>query len=879
MDKVTEEQKRLSAHYSKEKDWLFWGPYLSERQWGTVREDYSPDGDAWRYFNHDLARSRAYRWGEDGIAGISDKYCNICFGLSLWNGKDPILKERLFGLAGPEGNHGEDVKELYYYLENTPTHSYMKHLYKYAQHEYPYDELVAENGKRGKQDLEYEILDTGIFDDDAYFDVYTEYAKADNNDLLIKISATNRNSKPAEIHLLPTIWSRNLWSFIDMPRRPSIKKQRQGNINFVAIDHPYVGDYHLYFEEPCRLLFTENETNDERIFNTPNDHPYKKDLFHNAVVNGDYDLASEKTEGTKCAPVYQKMISPGQTYTIKLRLTEESRENPFDQEFDSIFSLRQAECDQFYASIIKPDDAGLKKIQRQSLAGILWSKQYYNYDVETWLKGDPKEPKPPKQRRYGRNSNWKTLRNHDILLMPDTWEYPWYASWDSAFHCITMALVDPDFAKEQLLLFTKEWYMAPNGQIPAYEWSFSDVNPPVQAWATMRVFRTENLRTGKKDIYFLKRMFNKLALNFTWWVNREDRTENNVFEGGFLGLDNIGVFDRSKGIPGDAHLEQVDGTSWMALYCLNMLEISLEIAMADKAYEDMATKYFGHFVFIAEALNKRSEEYTGIWDENDGFFYDKLVYSNNSYQPIKVRSIVGLLSLAAVLTVKKETLERLPNFAYSVKWFQKHRMKRLKYPVVQDFEEGTDLLLSLVPKNRMEILIKALLDENEFLGDYGIRSLSKLHEKPYSIKIKNQNYSIQYESAESSTGMFGGNSNWRGPIWMPINYLFIMALKEYHNYFGNAEKCEFPSGSGDKLHLGEISEELSRRLIGIFDVNKDGERPVNALHKDVYKNEYFKDLILFYEYFDGDNGRGVGSSHQTGWSALVANLLDDLNNV
>ena len=877
MDNTTEEQKRLNAYNNKEKDWQFWGPYLSERQWGTVREDYSPGGDAWRYFDHDQSRSRTYRWGEDGLAGISDRFCNICFGLSLWNGKDAILKERLFGLSGPEGNHGEDVKELYYYLENTPTHSYMKHLYKYSQRAFPYKKLVQENAKRSKDDLEYEILDTGIFDNNAYFDVYTEYAKADPTDLLIKISAVNRNSVPAELHILPTLWSRNLWSFMDMPKKPSLKKQSQGDQDFVQVEHTYVGSYHFYFENPEALLFTENETNEERLHNTPNDQPRKKDLFHDSIISGALDLATAKTEGTKCAPVYKKEIQPGETFTIRLRLTEKTLENPLGDDFDAIFSARQSECDAFYADLITTDDKEQRKIQRQSLAGMLWSKQYYNYDIETWLKGDPKEPDPPKQRLYGRNSTWKTLRNHDILLMPDTWEYPWYAAWDSAFHCITMALVDPEFAKNQLLLFTKEWYMAPNGQIPAYEWSFSDVNPPVQAWATMQVYKAEKRKTGKSDIDFLKRMFNKLALNFTWWVNREDRTENNVFEGGFLGLDNIGVFDRSKGIPGDARLEQVDGTSWMALYCLNMLEISLEVAMTDKAYEDMATKYFGHFVFIAEALNKRSEEYAGIWDEDDGFFYDKLVYSNNSYQPIKVRSIVGLLSLAAVLTVKKETLDKLPTFAYSVNWFKKHRIKRLKYPVIQDFEEGGDLLLSLVPKDRMEILMEALLDEKEFLGEHGIRSLSKIHEKPYTIKIKNQDYSIKYEPAESSTGMFGGNSNWRGPIWMPINYLFIMALREYYLYFGPDEECEFPTGSGKMMDLKAISDELSKRLIAIFDKTSEGERPVNALHKSVYKDEYFKDLILFYEYFDGDNGRGVGSSHQTGWSALVANLMDDLN--
>jgi len=877
MDNSTEEHKRLAANYANEKNWLFWGPYLSDRQWGTVREDYSPEGKAWEYFDHDQARSRTYRWGEDGLAGISDRYCNICFGVSLWNGKDSILKERLYGLSGPEGNHGEDVKELYYHLENTPTHSYMKHLYKYPQKEYPYVWLRDENAKRGKDDLEFELVDTGVFEDNTYFDVFTEYAKADNNDLLIKISIANRNTEAAEIHLLPTLWSRNLWEFKDIMRKPILKKEQTGDQEYLSIDHPFVGKYNLYFEEADRLLFTENETNEERIFKRRNDHPYKKDLFHDAVIKDDYTIATKRNEGTKFAALYKRNIQGGETISIKLRLSEEKKQEPFNADFDSIFNTRKEECDDFYNNLTKSENPEVKNIERQALSGLLWSKQYYNYDVETWLKGDPKEPEPPQQRKKGRNSDWKTLRNHDIMLMPDSWEYPWYAAWDSAFHCVTMALVDPEFAKHQLLLFTKEWYMAPNGQIPAYEWSFSDVNPPVQAWAAMLIYKIEKEKTGKNDINFLKRIFNKLALNFTWWVNREDRTQNNVFEGGFLGMDNIGVFDRSHGIPGDAHLEQVDGTSWMALYCLNMLEISIEIALVDVTYEEMATKYFGHFVFIAEALNAISEEYIGVWDEEQGFFYDKLVYDDGGFQPIKVRSIVGLLSLTAILTVKQETLEALPNFKYSVNWFKKYRMRTLKYPVVQDFEEGDDLLLSLVPKERAEILMKTLFHENEFLSDYGIRSLSKVHEDPYTINIHGVSYSINYEPAESSTGMFGGNSNWRGPIWMPMNYLFIQSLKQYYAYYGNDLTFEYPSGSGNHKNLLEISLDLSKRLIKIFEKNENGDRPVHSFYKESYQDEYFKDLILFYEYFHGDNGRGVGASHQTGWTALVANLIDEIH--
>lgn len=874
IQELSKEQKRLKEHYSKDKDWLKWGPYLSERQWGTVREDYSSNGDAWNYLPHDHARSRTYRWGEDGIAGISDRYCNICFGVTLWNGKDSILKERLFGLSGPRGNHGEDVKELYYYLENTPSHSYMKHLYKYPQNEFPYGKLVEENKIRGKAEHEYELLDTGIFDNNEYFDVVTEYAKADTEDLLIKISISNRGPKTAPVYLLPTLWIRNFWSFIDMDEKPIIKKDKEASS--VSIRHPYVGDYTLYFERPSKVLFTENETNREKIFNEKNDHPYKKDLFHDAVIQNDYSLAEKKSEGTKCSPLYELKLKAGETRTIKLRLTKEHLPAPFDNSFEAVFSNRKEESQEFLNGVTQKSSKEQREIQKQAFAGLLWSKQYYNYEVEKWLNTDS-DDKPAPERTHGRNSNWKTLRTHDILSMPDAWEYPWFAAWDSAFHCVSFAMIDPDFAKKQLLLFTKEWFMAPNGQIPAYEWNFSDVNPPVQAWAAIHIYQIEQRDTGKGDLKFLKRMFNKLALNFTWWINRVDRFDKNIFEGGFLGLDNIGVFDRSGGIPGGGILEQVDGTSWMALYCLNMLEIALEIAIEDDTFEDMAIKYFGHFVFIAEALNKLKEGAPGSWDEKEGFFYDTLILPDGQSIPIKVRSISGLLSLAAVLNIRKETLDKLPRFRGSIEWFRKYRVENAMYQVVEEYATDKDVLLSLVPRKRMDILIKSMLNESEFLGIHGIRSLSKGHEKPYNIEIDGTNYGISYEPAESQTDLFGGNSNWRGPIWMAMNYLFIGTFKEYHNYFEDNLKYQFPSGSGNYLNLKEIGFEISKRLIAMFDKDKDGNRPIHALHKEKYRDEYFKDLILFYEYFDGNNGRGVGASHQTGWTALVANLIEEIN--
>ncbi len=873
----SKEKARLTQAKSGKKKWLEWGPYLSERQWGTVREDYSPNGSAWDYFPHDHARSRVYRWGEDGIAGISDRHCAICFSVALWNGNDPILKERLFGLTGPQGNHGEDCKELYYYLDSTPTHSYMKHLYKYPHNAFPYEDLVRTNEARGLNELEYELLDTGVFDDNKYFDVFTEYAKEDDEDILIKITVANRSKDDKRVWVIPTLLMRNLWSFNQMEGHHGITKSKETKeYGEVIITHPKLKQYHLYFEKPEEWLFTNNETNSEKLFGQPNKTPYVKDLFHDAVINSDFELTRAVDEGTKFAPMYSEIVKGESEISIKLRLSKKAhKSNPLKNSFDSTFEKRIEEANSFYEEFQKSKNEDLANIQRQAFAGMMWSKQYFNIDMETWMKGDPGQPSPSAERLNGRNKEWMTLNNEDIISMPDKWEYPWYAAWDLAFHCVPIAMIDAEFAKDQMILMTREWYMAPNGQIPAYEWAFSDVNPPVQAWATYEIYKIDKERNGNSDIQFLKRMLNKLALNFTWWVNRKDRSGNNVFEGGFLGLDNIGVFDRSSEIPGNGYLEQADGTAWMALFSLNMLQISLEIAKVDKAYEDMATKYFEHFVYIAESLNNIGSDWTGSWDEQDGFFYDILVLPNNTYIPIKVRSLVGLMTLNAVLHIDAETLEQLPDFYNSLKWFRNYRRKHDKYLAIEDLDEKDDLILSLVPKDRMKRLLKALLDEKEFLSPYGIRALSKVHENPYSIMIDGKLFSVKYTPAESDISLFGGNSNWRGPIWMPMNFLFVNALKEYHKYYGDELQIECPVGSKDLLTLTELSDLINQRLVNIFSKDKNGDRPVHALHKDIYRDPHFKDLILFYEYFHGDNGRGVGASHQTGWTGAVAHLINE----
>ena len=865
---MTAEQKRL-----QQPGWKKWGPYLSERQWGTVREDYSEHGEAWDYFPHDHARSRVYRWGEDGIAGISDDLQRICFAVSLWNGKDPILKERLFGLTGNEGNHGEDVKELYYYLDNTPTHSYMKHLYKYPQAAFPYADLVNTNRNRNKFEKEYELLDTGLFDEGKYFDVFTEYAKIGTDDIAIKITLHNRATEAAYIAVLPTLWFRNLWSF-GLMEKPSMELLNEDS---VKLKHPKLGEYFFSFEKPARTLFTENETNTEKLYNQPNPSPYVKDAFHAAVQQQNFSWLEEKKEGTKCSPFYEFNIPAQSSVTIRFKLGKEvAANNFFTKEFETIFEQRIHEADDFFDSITTVTDKGQKSIQRQAFAGMLWSKQYFNIDIPKWLNGDKGQPAPPEKRKEGRNHHWQSLNNEDIISMPDKWEYPWYAAWDLAFHCVPLSMIDPQFAKDQLILFLREWYMHPNGQLPAYEWSFGDVNPPVHAWSCLQVYKMEKEKTGKGDINFLEKVFQKLLINFTWWVNRKDHKGNNVFEGGFLGLDNIGVFDRSNMIPGGGSLEQADGTSWMAMYSLNMLEMALELAQHNPNYEDVTTKFFEHFIYIAESLNRIGENWTGSWNEEEGFFYDVLSMPDGRYIPLKVRSLVGLSTLFAVFVIKKDLLEKVPEFHRRLKWFQKYQEDNGQHPVIENLKEHDDILLSLVPKSRLEKLLKALLDENEFLSKGGIRSISKIHEQGYSVNINGENFGLDYQPAEGTSSLFGGNSNWRGPVWMPMNYLLVKALNQYCDYYKDDCLVEFPTGSGNKASLSTVSDEIAKRLIAIFEKDHNGNRPVNdnyAIYKD---DPNFTDLILFYEYFHGDTARGVGASHQTGWTGVVAELIQGL---
>jgi len=867
------EQTRLS-----DSKWKRWGPYLSERQWGTVREDYSENGNAWDYFTHDHARSKVYRWGEDGIAGISDDQQHICFALAMWNGKDPILKERLFGLTGNEGNHGEDVKELYYYLDSTPTHSYMKHLYKYPQAEFPYADLVNTNRKRSRFEKEYELLDTGLFNENKYFDVFTEYAKNDGEDILIRINIHNRGNDAAYIALLPTLWLRNLWSFGLMKEKPLIFLKDGGDgYGHAKADHYWEGDYHFYFEKPIRTLMTENETNTERLYGQNNPSPYVKDAFHTAVIENRFGWLEEKKEGSKLSPMYEFNIEGNTSVTVKLRLSRHFIDkSPFDISFDEVFENRIREADEFYSMISSTNDKELFNIQRQAFAGMLWSKQYFNIDIPRWINGDPGQPAPPEARKHGRNHQWHSLNNEDIISMPDKWEYPWYAAWDLAFHCVPLSMIDPDFAKNQLILFLREWYMHPNGQLPAYEWAFSDVNPPVHAWSCLQVYKMDKAKTGIGDIQFLERVFQKLLINFTWWVNRKDAKGNNVFEGGFLGLDNIGVFDRSNTIPGGGTLEQADGTSWMAMYCLNMLEMALEISQYNPSYEDVTTKFFEHFVYIAESLNRIGENWTGSWDDQDGFFYDVLSMPDGRYIPLKVRSLVGLSTLFAAFVIKKDMLAKVPDFYNRLKWFQKYREKNNQYLVIEELKEHDDILLSLAPKDRLEKLLKALLDEGEFLSRGGIRSISKIHERGYSVHIDGQEFGLDYQPAEGTSALFGGNSNWRGPVWMPMNFLLVKALNTYCDYYNEDFKVEFPTGSGNLAKLDEVSDGISKRLIATFCIGEDGHRPVNDNY-EIYQNEHFRNLVLFYEYFHGDTARGVGASHQTGWTGIVAALINSVS--
>lgn len=873
---LTAEAQRLEESRQRLKHWKRWGPYLSERAWGTVREDYSPYGTAWDYFPHDHARSRAYRWNEDGLAGISDRHQRTCFAVALWNGRDPILKERIFGLTGSEGNHGEDVKEYYFYLDSTPTHSYMKYLYKYPQAEFPYGRLVAENRRRGKLDSEFELIDTGIFNEDRYFDVVVEYAKADVEDILIKISAANRGPEVARLNLLPTIWFRNTWAWDHSAEvRPALHKSGSEPGSVVELNDAESGRRWLYCDASPELLFTENETNNQRIFGAPNSSPFVKDGINDYIVHGVRQAVNPGQAGTKAAANYALTIESGETAVIRLRLTNKLQASAFG-DFDSAFAVRRQEADEFYQAVIPndlSDDA--RSVMRQSLGGLLWSKQFYHYVVEPWLEGDPSTPKPPTERAKGRNHEWKHLYNADVISMPDKWEYPWYAAWDLAFHCVPLAIVDSEFAKEQLLLMLREWYMHPNGQLPAYEWAFGDVNPPVHAWATWRVYKIEKKLRGVGDTIFLKRVFQKLLLNFTWWVNRKDADGMNIFQGGFLGLDNIGVFDRSAPLPTGGHIGQSDGTSWMAMYALNLLAIAMELAIEDKSYEDVASKFWEHFLHIARAMNNRGDEDVRLWDDQDGFFYDVLHLPQGKPLPMKVRSMVGLIPLFAVETLEPELLADLPDFQKRMEWFIGHRPDlTANVACMRTPGNAERRLLSIVSRDQLRSVLRFMLDENEFLSPYGIRAISRFHRhNPYVLQVNGTQHRVDYEPAESSNGLFGGNSNWRGPIWFPLNYLLIESLQKFHHYLGEDFKVECPTGSGRMLTLAEVAAEISRRLARIFLRDEHGRRPVFGGAEKFQHDPNWSNLIPFHEYFHGDNGAGIGASHQTGWTGLVAKLL------
>ena len=867
---MNQEEKRL-----KIEGWKKWGPYVSNRQWGTVREDYSANGDVWNYATHEMARSKAWRWGEEGIGGISDEKQRLCFAPAFWNGKDKIVKEIFFGLTNTEGNHGEDVKELFYYLDSSPTHSYMKMLYKYPQQAFPYQKLLSENKKRSRQEPEYELIDTGIFDNNEYFDIFIEYAKSSQEDLLVKITAHNRADQTANLTILPTLWFRNKWTFANLPKESLIKKNSDTELE---IHQKSLGEYFLYTENPEQWLFTENETNDKKLHDFDDGGHYYKDGINNYIVNHKTNAVNPANTGTKVAARCEFAIEAGQAAVVKLRLRKGRHSNPFN-DFDQIFALRLKETNEFYEplqkEILEEDE---KRIHRQSLAGLLWNKQYYNYNVSQWLKGDPGESPPPAGHSTSRNLNWKHVNNGDIISMPDKWEFPWFAAWDLAFHCVSLALVDSEFAKKQLSLLTKEWYMHPNGQLPAYEFNFDDTNPPVHAWATWEVYKMEERKNGKGDLLFLESIFQKLLINFTWWVNRKDHNENNIFTGGFLGLDNIGIFDRSMTLPSGMIIEQADATSWMAMYSLNMMHISLALALHNKVYEDMATKFFEHFLYIAGAImNTMGEDNTGLWDEEDEFFYDQLTIDSNRIVKLKLLSMVGLIPLFAVEVIKDETLKKLPGFAARMQWFLKHRPD-LANLVSRWSEKGESdkHLLSLLRGHRITRILDKMLNETEFLSKYGIRSLSKRYEeKPFIYPTSKEELIVKYLPGESDSGMFGGNSNWRGPIWMPVNFLIIQSLLRFHDYYSEDFKIEHPTGSGNFMHLKAIAMELSQRLIGLFKRDENGQRACFGDNDKLQNDPHFKDYLLFNEYFNGDNGKGLGTEHQTGWTALVANLIQN----
>ena len=882
---ATKEHARLEEARTGTAAWKKWGPYLSERQWGTVREDYSETGDAWNFFTHDHARSRAYRWGEDGIAGISDDKQRLCFSLALWNGKDPILKERLFGLTNSQGNHGEDVKEYYFYLDSTPTHSYMKYLYKYPQAAYPYGDLVRTNSQRSRDDMEYELLDTGVFNDNRYFDVFVEYAKGAADDILVKISATNRGPDAADLHLLPTLWFRNDWSrWIAASNRAAEKphlEQIEGpaGTSAVAASHPLLGSLVLSCDGDVPLLFTENETNHERLFpGQKNESAHVKDGINDFVVNGRQDAVNPEKQGTKVAAHYQVNVGAGETAVIRLRLSSSVREQkrqPFGKAFDTLFDERRREADEFYQAITPPSlSADAANVMRQAIAGMLWSKQFFFFDGDNWLDEHNSNPLHSGFRQT-RNWEWFHMLNEDVISMPDKWEYPWYAAWDLAFHALPLSIADPDFAKSQMKLMLRGSYLHPTGQMPAYEWNFSDVNPPVHAFATLFLHRTELALRGEVDLEFLRATFNKLVLNFTWWVNRKDRFGKNVFEGGFLGLDNIGVFDRSAPLPTGGHLEQADGTAWMALFSQNMLELAVELAAHDPTYEDMVSKFVEHFYFIALGMNRPGAD--GMWDEEDGFYYDVLRLPDGRSTRLKVRSMVGLLPLAATTVVEKWQRERVPRVTAAIQERQR-RMPELAATMHATgpghFGVAERGLLALVNQDRLRRILSKMLDENEFLGPHGIRALSKFHERhPYTFYVHGQEHRVDYLPAESNNGMFGGNSNWRGPVWMPVNVILIRALLNYFTYYGDSFKVECPTGSGRMMNLFEVAKDIADRLAGIFLKDTSGRRPVYGGTKTFQEDPHWRDYLLFYEYFHGDNGAGLGASHQTGWTGAVASLI------
>jgi len=914
------EQQRLAENNTPDEPWHFWGPYLAERAWGTVREDYSANGDAWNYFPHDHARSRTYRWNEDGLAGISDFKGRLCFAFAFWNERDPFLKERLFGVTGPQGNHGEDVKELYWYTDSTPSHSYMSMLYRYPQARFPYEELIAQSGARSKMEGEFELRDTGVFAENRFFDIEIEYAKADPHDILVRATATNCGNEFATLHLLPTIWFRNTWSWGRNSPKPMLRAVKdKDRPDVIAASHHLFGEYNLFCEAADNLLFTENESNAERLWTVRNAAPFVKDSINDCVVRDKIDIVNPQRVGTKAAAHYKFNIPPGESISIRLRLTRvddlesahasravrgasprtspsgdnkkgsageaptDAREalprgDSFDafDDFDAVFRIRKEEADEFYADLAPPTlGEEHRAIQRQALAGMLWSKQFYHYIIDQWLDGDPAQPSPPSERQEGRNHEWRHLYNERVMSMPDKWEYPWYASWDLAFHCIPLALVDPHFAKAQLDIIVREWYQHPNGQIPAYEWNFGDVNPPVLAWAAWRIYQIERNQTGKGDRAFLETIFHKMLIAFTWWVNRKDSEGNNIFQGGFLGLDNIGVFNRNDAFPDGSHLEQSDGTSWMGMFSLNMMRIALELAMENHVYENIATKFFEHFLGIAAAMNNLGGKGIGLWNEEDEFYYDVLHTPGGRYLPLKVRSLVGLMPLLAVETVQWQLIESLPGFKARLEWYLSNRPDLCS--LISRWQEpgaGERRLIALTRGHRMKCLLRRMLDPEEFLSDYGVRSVSKYHKAhPYVLTVRGEEKVVNYEPAESQTNLFGGNSNWRGPVWFPINYLLIESLQQFHHYYGDDFQVECPTGSGRLMHLSEIANDLSNRLIKLWSRDEKGERAFERASGRSSNGTQDRHRYLFHEYFHGDTGAGLGASHQTGWTGLIAKLI------